>query len=906
MKKNLTLVIFVILPLFQYAQTEPWKAEDVVKQARITSLDIAKDNSAVVWVHSRPDEKSDKFVSDLWLTLLTQEDAKGDFRKVQLTRGKHADRSPLFSHDGESIYFLSSRKKGKALWALSRLGGEPYVVDSFKTTIGNIQWLNSSTLCFVSEEGKSLYEQEASKKKDNSVVVEDQEHFKPTRIFAYDLENQTTRRLTDNQFPIREYAVSKDGRWMVTLHILSPHYGADGKPAPTYYLWDIENGTKKQILGSGFQTPSNFTFTSDNQGFYFIAEKSSDPEWNGSGVSLLYYFDIASSTATPVPLNWDWGIARGYEVRGNDVLASLANGPTLALAFYKKGASNTWEKRVVEVGDRNNHLQVTSISHDGNYCVSTYSTASKKASISWSSLTTEAQVVEIAVGKELTQLNTFLDKKFKAQSAVVSWKGALGDKISGILYYPKDYQAERAYPLMLSIHGGPSGVDLDLWQDRWSTYPHLLAEKGMFVLKPNYHGSSNHGLAFVESIKKHYYEYELPDILSGVDSLVAAGRVDNNSLGVMGWSNGAILATMLTVQHPDRFKVCAAGAGDVNWTSDFGTCRFGVTFDQSYFGGAPWDNVGDKNYNEVYIEKSPLFELEKVTTPTIIFHGSEDRAVPRDQGWEYYRALQQIGKAPVRFLWFPGQRHGLAKLTHQRRKMKEELKWIDRYLLDKDPAENEAFKQGSPLAQLLKQEGYAHNEGIWGTSVKGKLIPETSVAYKDSIEVGIYELTQAQYNAFNEEFKVKPGRGNYPVVGLSAKEIQTYLDWLSQLTGQNYRLPTEKEAEAFQKLAMKQQKNSNTLTYWAGYTLTHDDAKMLKSKLAEVQNTLLKAVGTFPPSKIGKAEVYDLSGNAAEYFDKEGTLKPYGGSAYDFVDPASPSIPSLPEHTGFRVVKEIQ
>ena len=457
---------------------------------------------------------------------------------------------------------------------------------------------------------------------------------------------------------------------------------------------------------------------------------------------------------------------------------------------------------------------------------------------------------------------------------------------------------------MLSIHGGPTGVDPDLWADRWSTYPHLLAEKGMFVLKPNYHGSSNHGLEFIESIKLHYYEYELPDILAGVDSLIGAGLVHNDSLGVMGWSNGAILATMLTVQHPDRFKVCAAGAGDVNWTSDFGTCRFGVTFDQSYFGGAPWDNTNGNSFNEAYISKSPLFELEKVKTPTIIFHGSEDRAVPRDQGWEYYRALQQIDQAPVRFLWFPGQRHGLAKLTHQTRKMNEEIQWIDKYLFGKSPAENEALKKGSPLAFLLKQEAFAQNQGQWGEMISGKLVPEVVEVNPDSISIARYELTQAQYKAFNPEYDIDPGKENYPMLGLSLSHVTKYLDWLSKLTGKTYRLPTEKEAQSLHKQALKNVSTSNSLSYWAGYTPTWDDAQKLRGKLDELEGSLMKPVGSFPPAKIGEAWIYDLYGNAAEMYNMKGKFATYGGSAYDFTDSASDSIESKLEHTGVRVIRE--
>ena len=64
--------------------------------------------------------------------------------------------------------------------------------------------------------------------------------------------------------------------------------------------------------------------------------------------------------------------------------------------------------------------------------------------------------------------------------------------------------------------------------------------------------------------------------------------------------------------------------------------------------------------------------------------------------------MQQVGKTPVRFLWFPGQPHGLGKITHQLRKMKEELAWIDTYLFNKPASENKAFKEDSPLGELFK------------------------------------------------------------------------------------------------------------------------------------------------------------------------------------------------------------
>jgi dipeptidyl aminopeptidase/acylaminoacyl peptidase len=115
---------------------------------------------------------------------------------------------------------------------------------------------------------------------------------------------------------------------------------------------------------------------------------------------------------------------------------------------------------------------------------------------------------------EVVKLNKKLAKKKITKSEVVEWIGWNGETVNGLLYYPEDYKEGRAYPLMLSIHGGPSGADLDNWSERWSTYPQLLAQRGSFVLKPNYHGSSNHGLKWVESIKKNYYDPEMEDIMN--------------------------------------------------------------------------------------------------------------------------------------------------------------------------------------------------------------------------------------------------------------------------------------------------------------------------------------------------------------------------------------------------------
>ena len=904
--KRIALLFSTLLILFplsaQDADQDPsrWTPEDIVytRLERVFSPVFSPDGARIVWAKDRKIKEKDKAVRDLHQTLLEVEE-KGMPVSMPLTQADDSDRSPVFSADGKTLYFLSSRDKGKKLWSLSMYGGEAKEVKEFKTSISNLQRLGDDALTFVTHEGETLVERQRKKIKDDTEAVEDTNDWKITHVYSYNLKTEEVTRLTQNRYPITSYALSRDGRWMVTRRTMSPHYGIDAQPANQYDLYDLSQGTHERIL-QGLQTPGNFQFTDDSQGFYFESSVSSDPKWTGAGIEILYYFDLGKKGFVKVPLDADWGIGGGYEVIGNSALVALANGPTNTWAYYHK-TPKAWKKSLVALGELKDHFAIDAISPNRTKVFYHHSTMKDLPTFHVAEVSVAGDQLQIKSHNEALKVNGKLKKKPLAKGEVMRWTGALGEEVNGLLYYPENYEAGKRYPLVISIHGGPSGADMDSWSERWSTYPQLFSQRGAFVLKPNYHGSSNHGQKFVESIKGHYYDLELEDITKGIDVLHEKGMVDKDQMGVMGWSNGAILATMLTVRYPDMFKVAAAGAGDVNWTSDYGTCGFGVQFDQSYFGGAPWDDVDGKFYNEVYVSKSPLFELEKVKTPTIIFHGSEDRAVPRDQGWEYYRALQQVGKAPVRFLWFPNQPHGLGKISHQLRKMKEELAWIDTYLFENHTPKNPSFDPGSPLAQLLKQQQLASQDGHRGVLHKGKLVPEVRTVKADSIAIGCLEVTNAQFAAFAPKHSFTPAQANHPVTGVTFDRAKAYLSWLSNLTGQTYRLPNASEAKALHKKAKKLAPKENTLAYWAGYSPTMSEVGPLRAKVGKATASLLRTGGQYKSAKIGDADVFDLGGNVAEL---ETSGKTYGYSAYDAVDAAGGRPVVAPEFTGFRVVRE--
>ncbi len=544
------------------------------------------------------------------------------------------------------------------------------------------------------------------------------------------------------------------------------------------------------------------------------------------------------------------------------------------------------------------------LGRNGSSLVYNYSTASVRTQF----FSARLEGNRIVSPVQITDLNPEFKKRVIAKSEVIHWKGTLDEEVEGILYYPENYEAGEKYPLMLMIHGGPAGADHDAWSQSFAYPVNLMTERGAFVLRPNYHGSSGYGLKWVESIAHgKYYDLEVPDIEKGVDELIRRGLVDPDKLGTMGWSNGAILSIALTVST-DRYKVCSSGAGDVEWISDWGNAQFGASFDNYYFGKSALEDP------HLYIQKSPLFKMDRVKTPTIIYFGTIDTNVPTEQGWLHFRALQQIGKTDVKFILFPGEPHGIRKLSHQRRKLEEDLAWIDKYLFKTAAPENEALKKGSPLAFALKDRSVKRVAGHYGEAFRPAgprktsdvLIPE--VVRRGEVELGRFEVTRAQYAAFDKSYAVAPGTEDFPANNISFEKAKAYCEWLSRLTGKVYRLPNKKEFEAW---SSKAKSGENTLDYWAGYSVNPDDALRLKAAIAELgsqdQAPLLKKVGSFHPVEDeNQDDVYDLGGNAAEWtIARDGSGKALGGSADA---PSDPKIaPELrhpaPAYIGFRVVR---
>lgn len=865
-----------------------WTADDIVMSEQASSVQISPDCQWMVWVKSVPDKEKDKYVSHLILSNLKEK------KEIQLTRGTDGVSDPKWSPDGHLIAFSTSRKSEDSdkdaadsqLWLINPFGGEPWKLTTFTREISDYTWADNDTIIFSAKEEADFYEK--STEKDDTKVVEDEAHAAPVRLFKFDLKTKEVTRLTDNADRIDYFYLSPDGSRAVTVHEQSLTYSYDNKIKPLVFLYDLKTGGRKPIFTESKFNVDDVVWAKDGKGFYASSDFKENPRYLWAVLTEIYYYDLEKSAPVKVNLDWEKGLGGNFVATDDGFIALLANGVRDKAAHYIR-TGDAWRREWL-TGEHASNIFKVALGEDGKTLLYNYSTASTPSQ--WYRAFLNNSQIESPM--QITDINQNLQKKEIARTEIVHWKGALNEEVEGILYYPHDYKPGVKYPLVVMIHGGPTLVDSDAWKETYH-YPHnLYASRGAFVFAPNYHGSSNYGIKWSESIGGgKYYDLEVPDIEKGIDSLIAKGLVDADKLGVLGWSNGSLLAIELTTRT-NRFKAAGAGAGVVDWTSDWATAYFGASFDNYYFGASPLEDP------QRYVRKSPFYRLDKVRTPTIIFFGEKDTTVAPSQGWLHFRALQQLGNTNVKFVLFPGETHSFRKLSHQKRKIQEELDWFDKYLFKTAEEKNEALKPDSPLSIALKLQSVKRSGNLYGQISNGKLVPET-VNYKN-LNVGRFEVTRAQFAQFDANYKFAPGTENFPANNISFEQAEKYCEWLRRLTNSNYHLPNLNEAETIYE---NQSINENTLDYWAGYAVNPDDAARLKAVVGKLGGSapLLKEVGSF--KGLGADElIFDLGGNVAEWtvFQND-KPKTFGGSADLPFDPKIKDRQPEAEYIGFRVIR---
>lgn len=884
----LIICLFIALPTL----AADWDVETLLGLDVAESFQVSPDGRQAVWVKRSLAEDGQSFNRQLQLSsLVVAEDAMPAAPRP-LTFHTADSEWPRWSPDGERIAFLSDRNSDAEqadtqIWLLEMAGGEARAVTAHPGGVDDFAWLRDGRILYLAGEGPTQRDNVLEAAGDEAEVVGDEDHVAPSRLFILDLAAESALRFTDDAAPIFDFSVSPDGRWALAFHALDLHDDYDHRNPPSLRLWDLERGGSREILPPALRA-TRPVWDLRSEGFYFRRPVASDPADLFVSIDLIGYYDLAAGDWREVPLDWPRGLgSRGPFATEKGLLADLADGVANRLAHLEKKGKE-WKRRLLPRPPRGVESPLA-LGSDGKTLLLARSHASQPQRY----VTGLLKKDKLEDERVFLAINEILEELPMPRSEPFWWVGAEGDTVEGMLHYPLDFdiEADERHPLIVMIHGGPTDADQDRFQESWGGSTALFAARGAFVLRPNYHGSSGYGLEWLESIKGRYYELEVPDILAGVDALLELGHIDASRMGVQGWSNGAILGLAVCLESGERFRALDAGAGDVNWASDYGNCAFGAGFNNAYLGGPPWQ------LPEEYMAKSPLFRLDALRVPTLISFGTEDLSVPTEQGWQLYRAMQQIGHTPVRFLLYPGEGHSLMSPTSRRRQMNEQLAWFDRWLFGGRPTENEAVLKGSPLDLALRLGEASRIDGHYGEQVDGLLLPEL-LPWRGLL-VSRFEVTRAQWAAYSGVASPE-GEGDLPVTGIDRVEAESYCAWLSAVLGLDCRMPDSGEWEGLSALAAGE---GNTLAWWAGYVPNREDAARLveRIELLEAERSLLTPVGSFTPA--GESGIYDLDGNAAEWvLDAEGEASARGLCAVTCADPYGKEDEAPAAYVGLRVL----
>lgn len=274
----------------------------------------------------------------------------------------------------------------------------------------------------------------------------------------------------------------------------------------------------------------------------------------------------------------------------------------------------------------------------------------------------------------LTRANPEVEAGSLARPEVVRWTSDDGTEIEGLLWLPPETEDgaraagwSRPGALVVNIHGGPAGV----FTRSFDTDVQVLAAHGYAVLQPNVRGSTGYGDAFLRGNMEDIGGGDYRDVMTGVDLVLERGVAHADSLAVKGWSYGGILGGW-TITRTDRFEAASLGAMVSDWAGEFGQ---GFHYDvvRWYLGGDPWTN------GDFWDQRSAYTHMDRVETPTILFHGEEDRVDTMGQSMNFHMALRWFD-VPTRFIRFPREGHGISEPRHDRTRRIEELRWLQKWV----------------------------------------------------------------------------------------------------------------------------------------------------------------------------------------------------------------------------------
>ena len=695
------LAALVLVGPLRAQETRPMTFMDVMEMRSVGAGSLSPDGSRVVYTVSLPHWKSGKAYTDLFVA----DAATGVARQMTFTREKN-ETGPQWARDGRRLAFLSDREGSQQVYLMSVEGGEARKLTEAKdgvhafafsrdgkwlafsagkaedrqlslvdlaseelavtalpkhaTPIRDFTFADDSARLFFTSPDRLDKDDVKRKEKKFDVRLADPEQA-PVHLWSVDLKEKVEKRWTEGTgLTITAFDLSMDGRWAAFRAMPAGRRVGDiTREEASLHLLDLGSGKVHPVL----EKYARFSaFSPDGQWLAYSAPERFErlrntklwvvPTTGGSAKNLMAGKDLSVSAA-----NWGEDSRTLYFTEAVGVDQHL---------FALSVADGTMTQLTKEAG-----VLAGSYSYEAKAFLLTHSHPRKPMDFY---VAKPQSVGTPTAWVKVSDANPQVAKLSLGSTETVRWKAKDGVQVEGLLIKPLGYEKGRRYPLIVQLHGGPAAADMNTFQGRYVTYPHLYTAAGYAVFQPNYRGSSNYGEAFTRQIGGNFMRLSYGDIISGVDHLIREGIADPDKLGMMGWSAGGHLSSW-TLTQTDRFKAISTGAGAVNWISMYAESDV-QSVREFYLGGKPyeaWDN---------FVNESALKYIKNAKTPTLIHVGEADQRVPKPQSDELYMALKKLG-VPVEYIVYPGMPHGLTEPRYQLVKMVSEFNWFEKWIKGK-------------------------------------------------------------------------------------------------------------------------------------------------------------------------------------------------------------------------------
>jgi dipeptidyl aminopeptidase/acylaminoacyl peptidase len=652
-------------------------AGDLLQLGKVADPRLSPEGSWVAYTVETLDRKQDKATADVYMVPL----AGGTAIRLTAPAEKPAA-SPRFSPDGRWLAFLSAREGRHAqVWLLYRRGGEAQRLTDYPADVAELAWSpDGRRLALVVADadrdrdepettaaadagagGAEARSRPASPPAPKPIVIhrmqfkrDGEGYLRELRnhLYVFDLQTRASVQVTTGPYDDSEPAWSPDGRWLAFTSNRTPE--PDANENTDVFVVPAAAGFTPRAVTTSPGTDQSPAFSPDGKLIVYV--EGSDPKdfWYGTS-------RIAVAPALPGAAGAPRALTAALD---RNVTSPRFASDGRAVYFLVEEGGNSHLARVPLAGGAVERVV------DGERVVEAFDLDARGDVVVLESVPQRPPEVSVVTRQGLRRLTTTNDELLRALRLApvrrFTAKSADGTPIDAFLTLPPDAPAGALLPAVLRIHGGPVSQFDTSFRFEWQ----LLAAHGYAVVGANPRGSSGYGRDFARAIWADWGNRDFQDVMAAVDQVVAMGIADPQRLGVGGWSYGGILTNYVIIKT-GRFKAAISGASETNYLADYGTDHYQYAWETEL--GLPWRNT------ELWLKLSPWFQVEKITTPTLLLCGTDDANVPPLGVEQLYEALRRLGR-DTELVLYPGQTHTLTRPSFLVDRYQRYLDWYDKYL----------------------------------------------------------------------------------------------------------------------------------------------------------------------------------------------------------------------------------